>query len=184
VTGEAEIGKTTLVQAFFEQANKVTDVLVARGPCLEQYGSAEAYLPIFDGLSRLWRLPGGERVLAILQQQAPTWLAQMPSFARDTERDILQSQVATASRERMLREMTGAIEALTSLSPLLLVLEDLHWSDYSTLDLVSYLERRTDPARLMIIGTYRPVDVILNDHPLKGHQAGVTSTPHVSGTFA
>src|SRR5205807_2456299 len=52
--------------------------------------------------------------------------------------------------------------------PLLLVLEDLHWSDYSTLDLISYLARRHDPARLMIIGTYRPVDVIIGDHPLKG----------------
>jgi tetratricopeptide (TPR) repeat protein len=50
---------------------------------------------------------------------------------------------------------------------LLLVLEDLHWSDYSTLDLVSYLARRRDFARLMVIGTYRPVDVILGDHPLK-----------------
>jgi len=63
--------------------------------------------------------------------------------------------------------MAEAIEALTSESPLLLVLEDLHWSDYSTLDLVSYLARRPDPARLMVIGTYRPVDVILGDHPIK-----------------
>ena len=95
------------------------------------------------------------------------WLAQMPSVISQSERDHLQSQVAGSSRERMLREMAGAIESLTSLSPLLLVLEDLHWSDYSTLDLMSYLARRTDPARLMIVGTYRPVDVILNDHPLK-----------------
>ena len=49
----------------------------------------------------------------------------------------------------------------------ILVLEDLHWSDYSTLDLVAYLARRRDPARLMVIGTYRPVDMILGDHPLK-----------------
>jgi predicted ATPase len=48
------------------------------------------------------------------------------------------------------------------------VLEDLHWSDYSTLDLIAYLARRRDRARLMVIGTYRPVDVILGDHPLKG----------------
>jgi predicted ATPase len=46
-----------------------------------------------------------------------------------------------------------------------LVVEDLHWSDYSTLDLVSYLARRRDSARLMVIGTYRPVDV--RDHPIK-----------------
>jgi predicted ATPase len=51
---------------------------------------------------------------------------------------------------------------------MLLILEDLHWSDYSTLDLVAYLARRQDPARLMVIGTYRPVDVIVGEHPLKG----------------
>jgi predicted ATPase len=51
---------------------------------------------------------------------------------------------------------------------LILVLEDLHWSDHSTLDLISYLARRRDPSRLMLIGTYRPVEVILDEHPLKG----------------
>ena len=50
---------------------------------------------------------------------------------------------------------------------MILVLEDLHWSDYSTLDLIAYLARRRDAARLMVIGTYRPVDVILGEHPLK-----------------
>jgi predicted ATPase len=67
----------------------------------------------------------------------------------------------------MLREMAESIERLSQNSPLLLVLEDLHWSDYSTLDLIAHLSRRRDPARVMIIGTYRPVDVILANHPLK-----------------
>jgi predicted ATPase len=68
----------------------------------------------------------------------------------------------------MLREMAEAIEAITAETSLVLVLEDLHWSDYSTLDLISYLARRHDPARLILIGTYRPVEVILGEHPLKG----------------
>jgi predicted ATPase len=68
----------------------------------------------------------------------------------------------------MLREMAEAVEALTAESPMALVLEDLHWSDYSTLDLISYLARRREPVRLMVVGTYRPVEVILSEHPLKG----------------
>ena len=167
VTGEPGIGKTTIVQAFLDQASQAS-VLVVRGQCLEHYGAAEPFLPVLDGFSRLLRSSGGAQALDLLRHQAPMWLAQMPSVISQSERDNLQSQVAGSSRERMLREMAGAIESLTSLSPLLLVLEDLHWSDYSTLDLVSYLARRGDPARLMIVGTYRPVDVILNDHPLKG----------------
>jgi DNA-binding winged helix-turn-helix (wHTH) protein/predicted ATPase len=166
LTGEPGIGKTTIVQAFLEQASDPS-VLVVRGQCLEHYGAAEPFLPVLDGFSRMLQSSVGTRALDLLRHQAPMWLAQMPSVISQSERDLLRSQVAGSSRERMLREMAGAIESITSLSPLLFVLEDLHWSDYSTLDLMSYLARRTDPARLMIVGTYRPVDVILNDHPLK-----------------
>lgn len=167
VTGEPGIGKTTLVQAFLQQAAQLEGLLVARGQCLEHYGAAEPYLPVLDGFSRLCRTPSGAQVLAVLRHHAPAWLAQMPSLLPHAERENLQSQAADSTRERMLREIAEAIETLTAQSPLLLVLEDLHWSDYSTLDLVSYLARRQDPARLMVIGTYRPVDVILSEHPLK-----------------
>ena len=168
VSGEAGIGKTTLVQAFLEQADKLPGIRIVRGQCLEHYGAGEAYLPLLDGFSRLCRSHGGDQVLNLLLNQAPTWLAQMPSLVPRSERATLQSHAMGATRERMLREMAEVIETLSSEAPLLLVLEDLHWSDYSTLDLISYLARRRDPTRLMVIGTYRPVDVIVADHPLKG----------------
>src|SRR4029453_16723374 len=112
----------------------------------------------------------GPRLIAHLRQHAPAWLLELPSLVPAGERDALRQQVAGASatRERMLREITEAIDAITAEAPLILLLEDLHWSDYSTLDLLAYLARRRDPARLMVIGTYRPVEVILGDHPLKG----------------
>src|SRR5262249_23643202 len=56
---------------------------------------------------------------------------------------------------------------LTAEQPLLLVVEDLHWSDYATLDFLAFVARRSGPARLLVIGTYRPVEVILRQHPLK-----------------
>jgi DNA-binding winged helix-turn-helix (wHTH) protein/predicted ATPase len=168
ITGEPGIGKTTIVQAFLEQAAQVPGVRVARGQCLEHYGAGEAYLPVLDGFSRLCRSRNGAQVVEVLRQQAPAWLVQMPSLVLHSEREKLQTHVVATTRERMLREMAEAIETLSSESTLLLVLEDLHWSDYSTLDLVSYLARRPDRARLMVIGTYRPVDVIVADHPLKG----------------
>ena len=67
----------------------------------------------------------------------------------------------------MLREMGDALDVLTEGSPLVLVLEDLHWSDFSTLDLISYVARRQCAAHLMLIGTYRPAELIANRHPLK-----------------
>ncbi len=48
-----------------------------------------------------------------------------------------------------------------------MILEDLHWSDYATLDLIAVLARRREPLRLLLIGTYRPVEVILQNHPLR-----------------
>ena len=51
--------------------------------------------------------------------------------------------------------------------PLILVLEDLHWSDTATLEWLAYIARRRDPARLLIVGTYRPFEVLLHNHPLR-----------------
>ena len=53
----------------------------------------------------------------------------------------------------MLRELAEALEALTVEHPLVLVLEDLHWSDVSTLDLLAFMTRRKEPARFLVIGT-------------------------------
>ena len=66
----------------------------------------------------------------------------------------------------MLRELAEALELLTAQQPLVLVLEDLHWSDPSTLDLLAVLARRREPARLLLIGTYRPPEVRRRAHPL------------------
>jgi predicted ATPase len=168
VTGETGIGKTALVEAFLEDSAQIHKMWIARGECLEHYGAGEAYLPVLDALSRLARESDGSAIVDRLRQHAPTWIIQMPAVSSASDREALQREVLGATRERMLREIAEAIEALTLETPLLLVLEDLHWSDYSTLDLVSYLARRSHPARLMLVGTYRPVEVILSEHPLKG----------------
>jgi predicted ATPase len=76
------------------------------------------------------------------------WLLQMPSLVSDSDRELLNRGVSGATRERMLREMGEALEALTAEMPLVLILEDLHWSDYSTLDLISYLARQRQPLTL------------------------------------
>jgi tetratricopeptide (TPR) repeat protein len=56
---------------------------------------------------------------------------------------------------------------MTAQDPLVLILEDLHWVDASTLDLISALARRREPAKLMLLGTYRPADVIISQSPLR-----------------
>jgi predicted ATPase/DNA-binding winged helix-turn-helix (wHTH) protein len=163
VTGEAGIGKTTLVEAFLEQ--KGDNVFVLRGQCLEQYGSSEAYLPVMDALSQL-RDERHSQVIDILRKNAPSWILQIPRLASDSESETSEN-ISGVTRERMLREIAGSLELVTETMPVILFLEDLHWSDYSTLDLVSYLARRRQRARLLLIGTYRPVEVIVTEHPLR-----------------
>src|SRR5258705_4131084 len=58
----------------------------------------------------------------------------------------------------MLRELTLAVEAIAADAPLLLKLEDIHWSDASTLDWLVHMARRPEPARLMVVGTLRPAE--------------------------
>ena len=166
VTGEPGIGKTTLVNAVRDDA-MTRGIWVAWGQCLEHYGAGEAYLPVLDGLGRLCRTSNGTRVIELLRQHAPSWLLELPSAVTTEEREWLKKQIAGATRERMLRELGDAVDAITTEAPLMIVLEDLHWSDYATLDVIAHLARRLDRARLMVIGTYRPVDVIVADHPLK-----------------
>ena len=67
----------------------------------------------------------------------------------------------------MVREICEALESFTAQHPLVLILEDLHWVDPSTLDFISALARRRGPAKLLLLGTYRPADVIISQSPLK-----------------
>jgi predicted ATPase/DNA-binding winged helix-turn-helix (wHTH) protein len=167
VTGEVGIGKTTFVQAFLDSIAQQSSVLVGRGQCVEQYGAGEPYMPVLEALGRLCHEPGGERLIELLSKFAPTWLVQMPALLTREERVRLQSEMQGVTQQRMLREMTEALEALTTERPLVLLLEDLHWSDFSTLELISAIARRSELARLLIVGTYRLVEMLGNDHPLR-----------------
>jgi predicted ATPase len=109
----------------------------------------------------------GQELIAILAQQAPTWVAQMPWLIPGAELEALQHRVIGATQERMLREMGQAIAEITAEQPLILVLEDLHRGDHATTDLLAWLGRRQAMARLLIIGTYRPSDLRVYGHPLQ-----------------
>jgi DNA-binding winged helix-turn-helix (wHTH) protein/tetratricopeptide (TPR) repeat protein len=169
VTGEAGIGKTTLVEEFLLQARPAAKsrLWLGRGQCIEHYGAGEPYLPVLDALGRLCRAPQAGPLVAILDKHAPAWLAQMPALLDGGRWKELQGRVAGASRERMLRELADALEVASQEQLLVLQLEDLHWSDYSTLEWLGFLARRQEPARLLVLATYRPVEVIVRQHPLK-----------------
>lgn len=165
VTGEAGIGKTTLVDHFLDLTSARMPILVGRGACIEHHGSGQAYLPALDMVGALCRGRGGERATDILSKYAPTWLSQLPGIVRSDRLETLQRRAAGATRARMLRELAEALEALSVDVPVVLVFEDMHWIDASTAELLAILCRRREPARFLVVGTYRPAEMV-QGHPL------------------
>jgi tetratricopeptide (TPR) repeat protein len=166
LSGEPGIGKTTLMDAFVEHLRTQPEVRITHGQCVEQYGAGEAYLPLLEATTRLCQGPGSERRIEALKRYAPSWLVQLPGLLSPEDRAPLQQRVQGTSQERMLREMAEAAELFTRQRALVVVLEDLHWSDVSTLDWLMYMARRREPAKLLLLGTYRPADVLASKHPL------------------
>jgi len=167
VTGEPGIGKTALVEEFVSQIDRDQTLRIGRGQCVELYGAGEPYLPLLEALGRLGRAAGGEQVVQILKQHAPTWLTQLPALLADPDLEAVQRRAQGATRDRMLRELVEALEALSTEEPIVLLLEDLHWSDASTIDLLARLAGRREAARLLVLGTYRPADVAAGAHSLR-----------------
>ncbi len=166
VTGEAGIGKTTFVQMAMERIAR-QGMGVLHSGCNELFGTHEAFLPLIEALHEGCRGPEGASLLASLRDYAPTWLAQMPGLLREDERAAFQREIFGATRERMLREFGALMESLAARRPWAIVLEDLHWSDFATVDALSRIARRDRKAAIFALATYRPADVATGIHPIR-----------------
>lgn len=167
VSGEAGAGKTALVDHFLNELRGEGGVRLARGQALELHGGVEAYGPIVDLLSRLSDEAEGDGVVRTLSRRAPSWLAQLPGRIHDGMRARPRRHTPSTTRERRLRELGEALEHLAADEPLVLVLEDLHWSDASTIDALAHIAQRTVEARLLVVGTYRSDAAPRSDRPLQ-----------------
>jgi len=177
VSGEPGIGKTTLVDALAAEA-QAAGVTVAHGQCFEHFGPGEPYLPVLDALATRCHGENGARTVEVLQRNAPSWLAQLPGLLDEAQRERLERMTSGATPARMLREIVAALDILAAPDGLLLILEDLHWADLSTVELLAYLASQRRGARLLIVGTFRPADLILHDHALKRVKQALLARRH------
>ena len=175
VTGEPGLGKTTLLDHFVEETRATSRARVGWGQCVELTGGTEPHLPVLDLLGRLCAEDAGGAVTAALDRWAPSWLLQMPALVDAARAKTLARRVRHPNRDRMLRELGEAIEALAADETLVLVVEDLHWSDFASVDVLAYLAQRGPPARLLVVGSYRPADLALRDRPLQGIAQGLVA---------
>ena len=166
VTGETGIGKTTFVQMAKERMEQ-HGMRALHSGCSELFGTHEAFLPLIEALQELCRGADGPSLLKSLRDHAPTWLAQMPGFLREEDRAAFQQEVFGATRERMLREFSDLMESLAAKRPWVIILEDLHWSDFATVDALSRIARRDRKAAILVLATYRPMDVAVGGHPIR-----------------
>lgn len=173
VAGEAGMGKTALVDAFVEQLSRA-GLPVALGHSVEHYGSAEGYLPVLEALGRVAQGPAGRGLASLMRRVAPTWLEHLPILQDESSEDAsVDTPRPAATKDRMLREMAELLEAATAEQPLVVVLEDMHWADHATIELVAYLVQRRSAARVLVLGTYRPLEVTSEEHPLRGVVQGL-----------
>ena len=138
LSGEPGIGKSALAQSFLHTAQRqYPDLLVARGACVEQYGTGEAYLPFLQALPGLLVGAGRERIVISCGAMRPPGACSFPRYFPGNALNQLRRDAIGATKERMLRELGDAMAEITRTFPVVLLLEDLHWADTSSIDLDS-----------------------------------------------
>ena len=151
VNGDAGVGKTALCEAFLRVTSARHDVRAAWTHCVNTPGPAEPYAPLVDVLNRLAQSADDDSVAATLMRHAPSWLPVLPALA---ERRSGASPITDASR--LLREVVTALEAIAEQTFILIWIEDIHWADFATIDVITSLAQRADAAKLLLVATARP----------------------------
>ena len=161
VTGEPGIGKTTVVDSFLQQIDG--RFRIGRGRCSERLAGAEPHLPVLEALAEL--TAEEPRMTEILARTAPTWLRHVAPRSLLRANSTAAVEQDAKSSERLMWELTTFLEEASAENPLVLVLEDLHWTDVSTIDVLTHLAARMSRLRLLIVITYRHHELALRDHP-------------------
>jgi ABC-type transport system substrate-binding protein/transcriptional regulator with XRE-family HTH domain len=176
VTGEAGQGKSALLTEFLRRAHLAQpDLIVARGVATSVAGQSDPYLPFRDlfyglvgergvGLSGAARAAHADRIAAF----APLVVGTVARLAPQLADALLPRGLPVArrvggvpaSRDQLMGEVADVLAELSAERPLLLVLDDLQWLDRASAELAFHLHRRLEDARVLLVGAYRPSEVV------------------------
>ena len=169
VSGDAGVGKTRLIGEVTRLAAG-RGFTVLSGQCAE-LGDSVPYLPLADALRGAAQSTGVRDALS----SRPALGRLLPEGG---EGPIADSDRSGLARQQMLGGVLGLLAELAAAAPVLLVLEDLHWADASTRDLVTFLSRMLHRERVAMIGSYR-TDDLHRRHPLRPVVAELLRLPSV-----
>jgi tetratricopeptide (TPR) repeat protein len=169
IEGPAGVGKTTLATALMERVLAADpDTAVARGRCVQAFESGEAYLPFIDAIRDLsddstGGFVGRSTVAGLFREIAPYWLSVVPlvgnilsaTFATATEVQGRFRRVGAPSREALFVQYLDFVRRLAAERRVVLLLDDLHWADHSSLALLAYLTRGIAGLPVAVVGTMR-----------------------------
>ncbi|MBI4518715.1 MAG: AAA family ATPase [Deltaproteobacteria bacterium] len=158
IGGEAGVGKSRLVEEAAAAAQRL-GLMVLTGHCVDQQG-APPYLPTIEHLEAAARQGSPEAFRRVLGENAPEIAKLMPEL-RVRYSDIPEPVSLPPEQERryLLHGISEFLERTARATPLLLVFEDLHWADESTLLLIRHLAQRLAQIPVLVVGTYRDTDL-------------------------
>ncbi|NUR90452.1 MAG: AAA family ATPase, partial [Nonomuraea sp.] len=159
--GEAGVGKTRLIQRFAEQARQ-SGARVLIGGCVELSSEGLAYAPFTAALRQLVREQGTAHVAGLLPEGAGRDLARLlPEFGEPSGDGETET-----GRARLFEQFLTLLERLSDSRPTVLIIEDIHWADRSSRDLIAFLSRNLRTPQVLIVMTYRSDD-LHRQHPLR-----------------
>jgi DNA-binding CsgD family transcriptional regulator len=160
IAGEAGIGKTRLVEEFAGRVGDQAKVLLGR--CLQLSGGGLPYGPMVDALRDLTRSLDAAQLDELLGRTYNDLARLLP----DAILPQPSEPVSEFARPRLFELVLRFLDRLAQRRPVVLIVEDLHWADSSTLDLLMFLVRMVRNERLLVVATYRS-DELHPQHPLQ-----------------
>ena len=179
VAGEAGVGKTRLVQDFTTHAAG-TGAVVLVGGCVALTEADLPYAPLVQALRTLLRRAAQATVGALLEEARGELARLLPELGRENmhQQPSADPGLGQTSQARLFAMLLRLLGRLAEQAPVVLVAEDLHWADRSTLALLSYLLRNLQGDRVLLVGTWRS-DELPRAHPVRRWLAEQQRTPRV-----
>jgi len=159
LAGEPGVGKTRLAQEIMLTIRN-RRFLVATGRCYQTHQPVPFY-PFLDALTSAYRLaPPSVRALVLERWR------HLSRLLPELKAEVAPPLSSTPEEQQLLfREVTAFLEAVAAETPVAILIDDLHWADSATLELLQHIARHTRASRILLVATFRDVEVGRH-HPL------------------